>query len=323
MFAFAADLTILVPIAVFVGVSVIIWLVVEQLSKKNDHMEERLNRWQKGSTGAASSGRQGLNQVSSAVSTWLAKASPQLAKPLQPKDHKQASQLRERLSRAAFRSEEAVSIFLALKASATAAALFFLGGTMVFTMGWCSTALIRTGVVMGIAFFLPDLVLYFLGSRRKMAIFLGLPDAIDLMVVCVEAGLGLDQAMRKIAEEMRSSYPVISSEFAISNLQLQMGTPRTQVLRDLGQRNGEEDLRGLVAVLIQSSKFGSGIGQSLRVHSDSMRTRRRQIAEEKATKTAVKLIVPLVLFIFPAIFVVLVGPAAINISRNLMPMMGQ
>jgi tight adherence protein C len=321
MLAFSVDLKLLVPLAVFVGVAAIIGLIVGVMSKKDKSSEERLK--QLGGAGAASSGQRGLNQVSSAVSTWLAKATPQLAKPLQPKDQKHASQLRQRLSYAGFRSEEASSIFLALKLASVATAFFLVGGMMVFTMGLCSTTMLRTAMAVGAAFFLPDVILWYLGSRRKTAIFLGLPDAIDLMVVCVEAGLGLDQAMRKIAEEMKASYPVIATEYAIANLQLQMGTPRTHVLRDLGQRNGEEDLRGLVAVLIQSSKFGSGVGQALRVHSDSMRTRRRQIAEEKATKTAVKLIVPLILFIFPAIFVVLVGPAVINISKNLMPMMGQ
>jgi tight adherence protein C len=162
----------------------------------------------------------------------------------------------------------------------------------------------------------------FLTSQRKTSLFLSLPDAIDLMVVCVEAGLGLDQAMRKVAEEMKKSYPVIAHEFSIANLQLQMGMPRNRVLRDLGTRNGEEDLQGLASVLIQAAKFGAGVGQALRVQSDSMRVRRRQIAEEKAAKTAVQLIFPLVLFIFPSIFVVLVGPAAINMIRNLFPVMG-
>ncbi|MCH5373303.1 MAG: type II secretion system F family protein, partial [Planctomycetes bacterium] len=131
-------------------------------------------------------------------------------------------------------------------------------------------------------------------------------------------GLALDQAMRKVAEEMVKSHRVVAYEFGVANMQLQMGISRIQVLRELAQRNGEEDLQALASVLIHASRFGSGVGQALRIQSDTMRVRRRQIAEEKAAKSAVKLIFPLVLFIFPGIFVVLAGPAAISIVRNLL-----
>jgi tight adherence protein C len=173
----------------------------------------------------------------------------------------------------------------------------------------------------GLGFYLPDLLVAFLARRRKQAIFLGLPDALDLMVVCVEAGLGLDQAMRKVADEMKKSYRVIAEEFGLCNLHLQMGRGRAQVLQELGDRSGVEDLRSLASILIQADKFGSSIAQALRVQSDSMRVRRSQIAEEKAAKTAVKLIFPLVMFIFPGIFVVLVGPAAITMIREMFPAM--
>ena len=320
MLPYVPDLVMLVPIAVFMGVSVITWHVVKALWSKRNQAEMRLEQLrEKLGHGAASGSERGLNTVSGTFSDWLAKASPQLAKPLQSKDLEQASQLQQRLSHAGFRSERAPAIFLTLKVLCAMAGLFLVGGPMVLAMGPSSPALLRICAVTGSLFFLPDVVLHFLTSRRKRSIFLSLPDTIDLMVVCVEAGLGLDQALRKIAEEMEKIYPIIAAEVNIANMQLQMGTPRNQALRELGQRNGEDDLRGLVAVLIQSSKFGSGVGQALRVHSDSMRMRRRQLAEEQATKTAVKLIFPLVLFIFPAIFVVLVGPAAISIVRTLMP----
>ena len=181
--------------------------------------------------------------------------------------------------------------------------------------------LLRMLLWLGGAFYLPDLVLAYLTRKRKQEIFLGLPDAIDLMVVCVEAGLGLDQAMRKVSTEMSKAHKVIAHEFGICNQQLQMGRERMQVMRELGKRNGEDDLQSLASVVIQANKFGASIGHALRVHSDSMRVRRQQIAEEKAAKTAVQLIFPLVLFIFPGIFVVLVGPAAISIVRQLFPAM--
>jgi tight adherence protein C len=141
------------------------------------------------------------------------------------------------------------------------------------------------------------------------------------MVVCVEAGLGLDQAMRKVSDEMKKTYAVIAEEFGLCNLHLQMGKARNEVLHDLGARTGVDDLKALAAILIQADKFGSSVAQALRVQSDSMRTRRRQMAEEKAAKTAVKLIFPLVLFIFPAIFIVLVGPAAITMINEMFPAM--
>jgi tight adherence protein C len=166
-------------------------------------------------------------------------------------------------------------------------------------------------------FFLPDVLLMLLGRRRKEAIFLALPDALDLMVVCVEAGLALDQAMRKVAEEMKKTYRVVAEEFGICNMQLQMGVARSEALQNLGNRSGVDDLKSLASILIQADKFGSSIAQALRVQSESMRVRRAQIAEEKAAKTAVKLIFPLVLFIFPGIFVVLVGPAGIKMYREM------
>ena len=141
------------------------------------------------------------------------------------------------------------------------------------------------------------------------------------MIVCVEAGLGLDQAMRKVSDEMKDAYPVLAAEFALTNFQLQMGRTRAEALHELGVRTGVADLRSLGAVLIQTDKFGSSIAQALRVQSESMRSRRRQMAEEKAAKTAVKLLFPLVLFIFPGIFVVLVGPAAITMMRQMFPKM--
>jgi tight adherence protein C len=195
------------------------------------------------------------------------------------------------------------------------------GGTTVALMGLSQGALFRIVLIAGGMFYLPDGIVFWLGKKRKEAIFLGLPDALDLMVVCVEAGLGLDQAMRKVSEEMKKSYRVIAEEFGLCNMQLQMGRAKQQVLQELGSRSGVDDLKSLASILIQADKFGSSIAQALRVQSDSMRTRRRQIAEEKAAKTAVKLIFPLVLFIFPGIFVVLVGPAAITMVREMFPAM--
>lgn len=171
--------------------------------------------------------------------------------------------------------------------------------------------------------FIPELICSLMAGSRKQKLFLGLPDALDLMVVCVEAGLGMDQALRRVADELDSSHPTVATEFKICNQQLQMGSTRETVLTELGQRNGVDDLRTLSSVMIQVDKFGTSVGKALRVQSEAMRTRRRQIAEEKAAKTAVKLIFPLVLFIFPGIFVVLVGPAAITMVNEMLPLMNK
>ena len=255
-----------------------------------------------------------------AMSKVLEKASPTLAKPLQPKSAKEQGLLKQRLDHAGFRGEAAPGMFLSSKFAGLLIGFTIAGGSVLFT-GFNQSALIRMVLLAGGMFYMPDIAVWWMARRRKQAIFLSLPDALDLMVVCVEAGLGLDQAMRKVAEEMKKSHRVIAEEFSICNFQLQMGKTRRDVLQNLGSRTGVDDLRALAAVLIQAEKFGASVGQALRVQSDSMRTRRRQLAEEKAAKTAVQLIFPLVLFIFPGIFVVLVGPAAITMVRQMFPAM--
>jgi tight adherence protein C len=250
------------------------------------------------------------------------KAAPAFAKPLQPKNEFEVSKIKSKLSHAGFRGEAAVSTYLGLKFVGLMGGLVVGGITLLASLGVTQQSMAGTVFIAGALFYLPEIVLALMARSRKQSIFLGLPDALDLLVVCVEAGLGLDQAMRRVSEEMRRATPIICDELALSNFQLQMGRSRTEVLHELGIRTGVDDLRSLSAILIQADKFGSSIAQALRVQSDSMRTRRRQLAEEKAAKTAVKLIFPLVLFIFPGIFVVLVGPAAITMVRNMFPLMG-
>jgi len=251
----------------------------------------------------------------------LEKATPTLSKPLQPKNEAEVGKLRERLSRGGFRSEAAVTVFLGIKLAGLIGGFLLGGGLTVLKYGFTLDAFMYTVLVAGLSFYLADVVLWIITKKRQEDIFLSLPDALDLMVVRVEAGLGRDQAMRKVSEEMKDTYKVIAKEFGVCNFQLQMGRSRTDVLHELGSRNGVDDLRALAAILIQADKFGSSIAQALRVQSDAMRTRRRQLAEERAAKTAVKLIFPLVLFIFPAIFVVLVGPAAITMINEMFPAM--
>ena len=149
----------------------------------------------------------------------------------------------------------------------------------------------------------------------------GFPDALDLMVVCVEAGIGLDAAITRVGEEMRFGNEVLSEEFKMLSLELRAGKQRRDALRNLALRTDLEDVSSLVSLLIQTDKFGTSVAQALRVHSDSMRVRRYQRAEELATKLPVKLLFPLILFIFPSFFVTLLGPAVIQIFRVLLPRM--
>ena len=311
---------VIVQVAVFGLIAVLAWLGMEWFSRGGSRTDKRLDviRDPLASRKRADSL---TNKKTDAMSRMLEAASPALAKPLQPKTELEMNKLKAKLSYAGLRGESAPMIFQASKFLLLCLGLVFGGGTTLFLMGMTQGALFRIVMIAGFAFYLPELIVMFMAKKRKESIFLGLPDALDLMVVCVEAGLGLDQAMRKVAEEMKKAYRTVAEEFSLCNLQMQVGRGRAQALQELGARSGVEDLRSLASILIQADKFGSSIAQALRVQSDSMRTRRRQIAEEKAAKTAVKLIFPLVLFIFPGIFVILVGPAAITMVNEMFPAM--
>ncbi len=305
---------VLVPLAAGGAAVAGMWLVLESLAGKKPRLDDRLDEVRDPSLRRRKeAGPQGATR---AMRDVLEKATPKLAKPLQPQNEFDASKLKTKLAHAGFRSEGAANAYLGLKVIALMFGGFAgIGGLFFFGLG--TQVILRSAMFACGMFFLPDVLLYLIASKRKEGIFLGLPDALDLMVVCVEAGLGLDQAMRKVAEEMRKSYRVIAEEFGLCNLQLQMGRTRGEALQELGNRSGVDDLKQLASILIQADKFGSSIAQALRVQSQAMRTRRRQLAEEKAAKTAVKLIFPLVLFIFPGIFVVLVGPAGISMYREM------
>jgi tight adherence protein C len=322
------ELNDLLPFLVFGAIFAVIWLVLNVLSSRNTKAEERLARLGRTPSmmdvevmsQASQSGsfdRKMQNIIDKAMA---------FAKPMMPKTEMEQSQLRQELAMAGFRSENAPKIFLGLRTITLVVSLIFLF-TVVLPLNtpqespWdlyegAMRAPVSTLLTVIVGLFGPTLVLTYLRRKRQESIFLTLPDVLDLMVVCVESGLGLDAAMRKVCEEMREHAPIITEEFNIANFQLQMGRPRRDVLHDLGIRTGVDDMKSLAAILVQADRFGSSVGQALRVQSDSMRIRRRQIAEEKAAKTAVKLIFPLVLFIFPGIFVVMAGPAAIQVQEN-------
>ena len=312
----------LIPFAVFAGIAAAAWWVLDMVGTGKPRAMERLDEFKNPQPRRKLGDAPASAKKSDRMTRVLESTAPKLAKPLVPKSELEMSRLKTKLAIAGFRGEAASTTYLGLKFVGLMVGLLIGGGVIVGFYGVNIKTLFAAVMTAGALFYLPSIVVALIGRSRKQGIFLGLPDALDLMVVCVEAGLGLDQAMRKVSEELCKTHPIIADEFGLSNLQLQMGSPRDEVLHELGVRTGVSDVRALVGVLIQASKFGSSIAQALRVQSDAMRVRRRQLAEEKAAKTAVKLIFPLVLFIFPGIFVILVGPAGITIMREMGGKMG-
>jgi len=195
-------------------------------------------------------------------------------------------------------------------------------GTIVLLIGWGAGydsqklfGLVATAA--GLGFLLPNGWLWLARVQRAEKIRDGLPDSLDLLVVSVESGLGLDAGMVRVSEEMRRVHPELSEELQIATLENQMGVPRAEALEHLAARSGVEEMRALVAVITQAERFGTSVAKALRTQADTLRAKRRLRAEERAQKTTVKLMVPLILFIFPSIFVVLVGPAVLQLIKTL------
>jgi tight adherence protein C len=176
--------------------------------------------------------------------------------------------------------------------------------------------------VTGLGFILPRFILKRMIKDRQQRIRLALPDALDLTVICVEAGLALDQALMRVGQDLHHAHPDLSDEFHLVNLEMRAGKPRAEALRNLVDRTGVDDIRSLVGTLIQTDRFGTSVAQALRVHSDSLRTERRQRAEEQAAKTTIKMVPPLVIFVLPSIIFVTIGPAVISLIRQLGPVSG-
>jgi len=226
-------------------------------------------------------------------------------------------QVRQRLIQAGYPSPAAVPIYLGLRLLVPAA--FVVATFMLLPLLGRSTlfTLVSTVYMGGMGYIIPTLVVGRRIRRRQKEMQKALPDALDMLVVSVEAGLGLNQALVRVSEEVHRISPVLSEQLALVNLEIRAGTPRDEALRNLATRTGLDDISSLVAMLIQTDKFGTSIAQALRVHAETMRLKRRQRAEEAAAKTTIKLIFPLVFCIFPAMFVVILGPAVIEIFKAL------
>lgn len=302
---------IIIPIAAFCAMACIVWVLLSLCTGKKSRAAQRLDELRDPRS------RKRREEETGSVQNVLEKAAPALSNVLKPKTEAEQSKLKIRLGNAGFSSPNAARNFLALKFVGFIMGIIF-GAIYGFAnMGANSNSWMSLVIGAGAGFYIPEAMLTLMKMSRQQKIFLQLPDALDLLVVCVEAGLGLDAAMRRVSEELANGAPEVCQELATANMQLQMGKHRRDVLHDLGIRTGVDDMRALAAILIQADRFGSSIAQALRVQSDSMRTKRRQMAEEKAQGAAVKMIFPLVLFIFPGIFVILVGPAGIQLMDNI------
>jgi tight adherence protein C len=232
-----------------------------------------------------------------------------------PRSPSEMGKLQQRLVAAGYRSTEALFIFygirvgLALIVFALLATPLFMRPNLFIALTACTVAYVLAGMVVAR-----------LAKRRQHVIRLSMPDALDLLVVSVEAGLGLDQALQRVGEELAFAHPELCDELRLVNLELRAGKARSEALHNLGERTGVDDLVSLVAVLVQTDKFGTSVAQALRVHSETLRTKRRQRAEEAAAKTGVKMVFPLVVCIFPAVWIVTIGPAAIKFVQVFVPM---
>ena len=298
-------MTFLLPLMGFLFISLLITAIGMSLVRGETAIERRL-----GELGMPGS----LPAVPGAGNERLLRTLRRLGQAA-PKPSREIGKIKERLIHAGYRGSEALTMFFGIRLGL--AIVLFLLGTSPFIP--------KSGLIAGLAgaafgYLLPSMGLARMAKRRQHRIRLSLPDALDLLVVSVEAGLGLDQALQRVGEELSFAHPELSGELRLINLELRAGKGRGEALRNLAERTGVDDLSSLAAMLIQTDKFGTSVARSLRVHSETLRTKRRQRAEEAAAKTGVKMVFPLVFCIFPAIWVVTIGPAAIKFVEVLFPL---
>jgi tight adherence protein C len=298
---------LLIPLLAFLFASLLVAAAAMALAPANAAtIERRLSEVLTGEHVAQPADDPGYNRVVIDTLKKIGRVAPQ--------SPAEMGKLQRKLTMAGYRSHEAIAVFFGIR----------LGCALVVFALLASPVIVRPNLLVAITgaalgYLLPTMALGRLAKRRQHRIRLGLADALDLLVVSVEAGLGLDQAIQRVGEEIAFAHPDLSDELRLINLELRAGKARSDALKNLGDRTGVDDIISLVAMLVQTDKFGTSVAQSLRVHSETVRTKRRQRAEEAAAKTGVKMVFPLVFCIFPAIWVVTIGPAAIKFIQVLMP----
>jgi len=304
---------IIIAISTFVCISLGLLGVYWLLYKPQSAATERLRRLG-GPEGLATANTQAAAVMpDDKPATELAQ---RLANPLNkllPPSATEARKTQKLLMQAGYRSPEASIIYRGIHVASMAGIPVITAGVTTYFAQAFSTVLIAVMIAFVMGFFLPPFFLKRTISKRQRELRWGLADALDLMVVSVEAGLGLNAAMMKVSSELKDVHMAVASEFELANLEIRVGRDRDEALRNLAERTGVDDLRSLVAMLIQTDKFGTSIAKGLRVFSDSLRTKRRQRAEQEAQKAAVKLLFPLSCFLFPTLFIAILGPAALNL----------
>ena len=300
-------LALALSIFVFLTIVVIVFAFGAATVAPSSVLGSRLREigWQRPKAPAKPAMRERMQQALDPLSRAL---------PLSPAN---VSQTRLWLIQAGYRSPQHVTIYRGLRVLFAA-----IGFVSVFLFTGFNSPLLLVGLT-GFGFFIPRFLLKRKLKERQRRIRLGLPDGLDLTVICVEAGLSLDQAMMRVGQDLSTAHPELSAEFHLFDLETRAGKPRVEALRNLAERTGVDDIRSLVGTLIQTDRFGTSVAQALRVHSDSLRTERRQRAEEQAAKTTVKMIIPLVLFVMPSLIFVTVGPAVIQLLHIFLPTGGK
>ena len=298
-------MTLLLPIVGFVFISLLVYAVSLVLAPSGGStIERRLSE--------VSGGRsdQSAEPTDRAVVAALKRLGA-----MAPRSTKELGKLQQRLVTAGYRSREALIIFFGIRLGLAVLCFAVAASPIVGRPSFLMALL-----VCAVGYVLPGMALARMAKRRQHRIRLSLPDALDLLVVSVEAGLGLDQALQRVADELAFAHPDLCDELRLINLELRAGTARSEALHNLARRTALDDISSLVTMLVQTDKFGTSVAQSLRVHSETLRTKRRKRAEEAAAKTGAKMVFPLVICIFPAIWVVTLGPAVIKFIQILLPM---
>ncbi|MDT7689443.1 MAG: tight adherence protein [Acidobacteriota bacterium] len=304
-------ITISIFVCVTLGVMGLYWLMFRPTSAAT----ERLRRM-----GGAGVGGGIIAPSVEASDSPVGALAGRMASPLQrlaPPSAAEARKVQKELMNAGYRTESGPVIYRGLQLLSLA------GFPAAVAMGCAvlgrplSSAVVWIALAVGLGAYLPRFILKRMIARRQLRLRWGLADALDLMVVSIEAGLGLNAALVRVGEELKGVHPDISEEFELTNLEIRVGRERDEALRNLAERAGVDDLKSLVAMLIQADRFGTSIARAVRVYADSLRTKRRQRAEQAAQKAAVKLLMPLALFLFPTLFIIILGPAALNLMDTL------
>lgn len=305
---------IIVALSTFVCISLALLGVYWLLYKPQSAATERLRRMGGGSEGGNASG---VHSVVIPDDRPAAELAQRLAEPLNkllPPSATEVKKIQKKLMHAGFRSAESVIVYRAIQLASMAGFPLVVAGVCALTARPLDSAIMYIIAAFIVGFMLPRFFLNRTIKKRQRLIRWGLADALDLMVVSVEAGLGLNAAMVKVATELRDVHHHVATEFELANLEIRVGRERDEALRNLAERTGVDDMKSFIAMLIQTDKFGTSIAKGLRTFSDGLRTKRRQRAEQEAQKAAVKLLFPLACFLFPTLFIAILGPAFLNLA---------